>query len=166
MWRQWSKSAARSSSSMCKPIGQKQGSDASSIGCFYVGRRKRRLKDWVAEHKNVVRTKNVDYAMASHYVWTGHSNPNTLKVMVLEVVEKDIRGGVCSLELGLLLAAILSVWGTGWNVDRGEAVKTVEYDSLRDLSVNANMLLIYCKKWKLARTSWYDVALILMVLIL
>ena len=31
--------------------------------------------------------------MALHYVEAGHDNPNTLKVIVLEVVEKDIRGG-------------------------------------------------------------------------
>lgn len=37
----------------------------------------------------------VNYALALHYVQTGHENPNTLRVMVLEDVKKDIKGGDC-----------------------------------------------------------------------
>ena len=62
-------------------------------GCFYIGRTKRRLRDRFAEHKNAVRIGNPNYPMAEHYKTAGHSNPNNLKVMVIEVIPKSARGG-------------------------------------------------------------------------
>lgn len=64
-----------------------------ACGCYYVGRTKRKLKERFAEHKYAIRTKNIDYPMAKHFRDSGHVNINDLKVMVLEVVEKNIRGG-------------------------------------------------------------------------
>lgn len=62
-------------------------------GCFYIGRTKRRLKDRVAEHKNAIRTKNPAYPMAVHYQQAAHPSVSSLKVMVIEVVPKPLRGG-------------------------------------------------------------------------
>lgn len=62
-------------------------------GCFYVGRTKRKLKERFAEHKYAVRTLNMDYPVAKHFQAVGHTNINCLKVMVIETVEKDLRGG-------------------------------------------------------------------------
>lgn len=54
----------------------------------------KRLKDRVVEHKNTMRTENMGYAVATHYLQAGHGHPDTQKVVVLDVVEKDIRGGI------------------------------------------------------------------------
>ena len=62
-------------------------------GCFYVGRTKRRLRDRVSEHVYAIRTGNDQYPMAKHYRQAGHSSPNTLKVMAIEVVPNHRRGG-------------------------------------------------------------------------
>ncbi len=64
-----------------------------SCGSFYVGRIKRRLKGRLAKHKNVICTRNADYSMALHHIQAGQGNLNTLKAIILEVAEKDIRGG-------------------------------------------------------------------------
>lgn len=42
-----------------------------------------------------MRAENVGYAVAAHYLQEGHGHPDTQKVVVLDVVEKDIRGGDC-----------------------------------------------------------------------
>lgn len=62
-------------------------------GAFYVGRTKRKLKERFAEHKYAIRTENLDYPIAKHFKRMGHSNINDLKIMVLEVVSNDLRGG-------------------------------------------------------------------------
>lgn len=63
-------------------------------GCFYVGLTKRKkLKERIAPHKYVLRTQNIKYPMAKHYKLSGHTNPNTLKAMVIEVVSQHTRGG-------------------------------------------------------------------------
>lgn len=64
-----------------------------SCGCFYIGRTKRKLKERVAEHKYAIRTQNLDYPMAKHFKNVGHKNINELKVMVLEVIDNNPRGG-------------------------------------------------------------------------
>ena len=63
------------------------------LGCFYIGRTKRRLKDRLAEHKYAIRTHNPNYPMASHYLAAGHSNLDALTVLVVEVVQNQARGG-------------------------------------------------------------------------
>lgn len=45
-------------------------------------------------HKNTICTENVGYAVAAHYLQAGHGHPDTQKVVVLDVVEKDIRRGL------------------------------------------------------------------------
>ena len=62
-------------------------------GCFYVGRTKRRFKDRLAEHKYAIRTGNPNYAMATQYKTAGHTSPNSLKALVIEVIPKATRGG-------------------------------------------------------------------------
>lgn len=54
---------------------------------------KRKLKERIAEHKYAIRTQNINYPMAKHYKLSGHTNPNTLKALVIEVVPQHIRGG-------------------------------------------------------------------------
>lgn len=53
----------------------------------------KRLKGRAAGRKNTIRTENVGYAVAAHYLQAGHGHPDRQKVVVLDVVEKDIRGG-------------------------------------------------------------------------
>ena len=62
-------------------------------GCFYIGRTKRRLRDRLAEHKYAIKTQNPNYPMAVHCKSPGHSNPNSLRAMVVEVVQSHARGG-------------------------------------------------------------------------
>lgn len=61
----------------------------------FIQNKLKRLKGRVVEHKNTIRTENVGYAVAAHYLQAGHGHPDTQKVVVLDVVEKDIRGGDC-----------------------------------------------------------------------
>ena len=53
----------------------------NSYTCFHIVYRNS------IEHENAIRTRNVDFATALHYVQVGHDNPNTLKVIVLEGVQ-------------------------------------------------------------------------------
>lgn len=62
-------------------------------GAFYVGLTKRRLKDRFAEHKNAIRINNPNYPMAVHINSSTTCNINQVKVMVLEVIPNNIRGG-------------------------------------------------------------------------
>lgn len=62
-------------------------------GLSYVGQTKRCLKVRIAEHKTAIRTGNLDYAMAKHYVEAGHGSPASLRFIGLERVSISIRGG-------------------------------------------------------------------------
>lgn len=62
-------------------------------GRFYIGRTKRKFKERLAEHKYAIRTQNLLYPMAKHYKQAGHSSPNSLKAMVIEVVPQSNMGG-------------------------------------------------------------------------
>lgn len=64
-----------------------------SCGAFYIGRTKRRLKDRFSEHKYAIKTHNPNYPMAVHFQLPGHTTINQLKVMVIEVITPNIRGG-------------------------------------------------------------------------
>ena len=59
----------------------------------YVGQTKRALKLRVAEHKAAIRLKNMDYAIARHYINAGHGSPASLKFWGLEKVERSPREG-------------------------------------------------------------------------
>ena len=62
-------------------------------GCFYIGLTKRRLRDRFGEHKYAIKTKNMNYPIAKHFQSSTQCNPTDLKVMVIEVIQKNIRGG-------------------------------------------------------------------------
>lgn len=62
-------------------------------GCFYIGRTKRRLRDRLAEHKYAIRTQNPSYPMAVHFREAGHTDLSSVKIMAIEVINKNIRGG-------------------------------------------------------------------------
>lgn len=62
-------------------------------GAFYVGLTKRRLKDRFAEHRNAIRNNNQNYPVAVHINSSPNCHMSQLKVMVLEVISKNIRGG-------------------------------------------------------------------------
>lgn len=62
-------------------------------GCFYIGLTKRRLRGRFGEHKYAIKTKNLNYPIAKHFGSSTQCNPNDLAVMVIEVVQKSIRGG-------------------------------------------------------------------------
>lgn len=62
-------------------------------GCFYVGRTKRKFRERLAEHKYAIRTHNLNYPMAKHFKQAGHSSPNSLRAMVIEVVPQNPMGG-------------------------------------------------------------------------
>lgn len=58
-----------------------------------MGRTKRKFKDRVAEHKYAIRTQNMNYPMAKHYRSARHTDPSSLKAMVIEVIPLTARGG-------------------------------------------------------------------------
>lgn len=62
-------------------------------GCFYIGLTKRRLRDRVAEHKYAIKTANENYPIAKHFKTSNQCSPAHLTVMVIEVIQKNIRGG-------------------------------------------------------------------------
>lgn len=64
-----------------------------TCGCFYVGLTKRRLRDRVAEHRYAIRTGNLNYPMAKHYIEAHHGSDCTLKVSGIEAITMDARGG-------------------------------------------------------------------------
>lgn len=64
-----------------------------SCGAFYVGLTKRRLRDRFSEHRNAIRTNNPNYPIAVHINNSINCNINQLKVMVVEVILKNARGG-------------------------------------------------------------------------
>ncbi len=60
---------------------------------FYIGRTKRRLQDRLAEHKYAIRTGNVNYPMAKHYLDFHNSNPFTLQAFGIDHIPPSIRKG-------------------------------------------------------------------------
>ncbi|XP_026098621.1 uncharacterized protein LOC113069710 [Carassius auratus] len=64
-----------------------------TCGCFYIGLTKRRLRDRVAEHRYAIRTGNMNYPMAKHYIDAKHGSDSTLRVVGIEAVRLDARGG-------------------------------------------------------------------------
>ena len=62
-------------------------------GLVYVGQTKRQLKARISEHKTAIRTKNMDYAMARHYVEAGHGSVASLKFWGIEKIAPKSRGG-------------------------------------------------------------------------
>ena len=64
-----------------------------SCGCFYIGLTKRRLRDRVAEHRYAIRSANMNYPMAKHFIEAQHGSDTTLRVSGIEVISSDTRGG-------------------------------------------------------------------------
>ena len=62
-------------------------------GQVYIGQTKRALKVRIGEHKPAIRNKNLDYAMARHYVEAGHGSVASLKFIGIEKVTLPHRGG-------------------------------------------------------------------------
>uniref|UniRef100_A0A8C2ET96 Hydroxysteroid (17-beta) dehydrogenase 2 n=1 Tax=Cyprinus carpio TaxID=7962 RepID=A0A8C2ET96_CYPCA len=52
-----------------------------------------RLRDRVAEHRYAIRTGNMNYPMAKHYIDAKHGSDSTLRVVGIEAVRLDARGG-------------------------------------------------------------------------
>ncbi len=61
--------------------------------CFYVELTKRRLHDRLAKHKYAIRTGNMNYPMAKHFIQAKHGTDSNLKVIGIEQVSLNIRGG-------------------------------------------------------------------------
>ena len=59
----------------------------------YVGQTKRSLKIRIGEHKTAIRTGNLEYAMARHYIQANHGSPASLKFWGIEKVSSLLRGG-------------------------------------------------------------------------
>ena len=57
------------------------------------GLTKRRLRDRVAEHRYAIRSANMKYPMAKHFIEAQHGSDATLKVSGIEVISSDTRGG-------------------------------------------------------------------------
>lgn len=62
-------------------------------GLVHVGQTKRQLKLRIAEHKTAIRTKNITYAIARHYVQANHCSPASLRFWGIEKVTIPSRGG-------------------------------------------------------------------------
>ena len=62
-------------------------------GKAYVGQTKRCLKTRISEHKTAIRTGNIDYSMAKHYLEAQHGSPSSLRFVGLEQVALTTRGG-------------------------------------------------------------------------
>ena len=61
-------------------------------GKAYVGQTKRCLKVRISEHKTAIRTANIEYAMAKHYLEAEHGSASSLRFVGLEQVTTT-RGG-------------------------------------------------------------------------
>lgn len=62
-------------------------------GLVYVGQTKRPLKLRIAEHKAAIRNRNMDYAIARHYVQANHGSNASLKFWGIERILPSQRGG-------------------------------------------------------------------------
>ena len=62
-------------------------------GLVYVGQTKRTLKTRISEHKTVICTQNMDYAMACHYAQPNHGSTASLKLWGIEKISPSPRGG-------------------------------------------------------------------------
>ena len=62
-------------------------------GLAYIGQTKRPLKVRIGEHKTAIRTKNLEYAMARHYLQANHGSPASLKFWGIERITAPSRGG-------------------------------------------------------------------------
>ncbi len=63
-------------------------------GLVYVAQTKQALKVCIAEHKAAIQNKNMDYAIACHYVKAMHGSPAPLKFWGIEKIKVSPRGGV------------------------------------------------------------------------
>lgn len=64
-----------------------------NVAASMLAAHKRKLKERLAEHKYAIRTQNPNYPTAQHYKTAGHTSPDTLKCMAIEVVPSSLRGG-------------------------------------------------------------------------
>lgn len=62
-------------------------------GLIYVGQTKRSLKLRIAEHKAAIRNKNMDYAIARHYIQANHGSCASLKFWGIDKITPPPRGG-------------------------------------------------------------------------
>lgn len=61
---------------------------------LYMGWTKCRLCDRMVEHKNSIRAENPNYTMAQYFKKACYINPNSLKVMAIEVIPKNVSWGL------------------------------------------------------------------------
>ncbi len=54
---------------------------------------KRPLKQWISEHKTVVHTGSIDYAISKHYAEGNHASPSSLTFCGIKKVTIPTRGG-------------------------------------------------------------------------
>ncbi len=54
---------------------------------------KRRFRDRVAEHRYAIRTGNMNYPMVKHFIQAKHGSDSNLKVIGIEHLSVNIRGG-------------------------------------------------------------------------
>ena len=62
-------------------------------GLAYIGQTKRPLKIRIGEHKTAIRTGNLEYAMARHYIQANHGSPASLRFWGLEKISPPPQGG-------------------------------------------------------------------------
>ena len=55
-------------------------------GLAYIGQTKQPLKILIGEHKTAIRTGNLEYAMARHYIQANHGSPASLRFWGIEKI--------------------------------------------------------------------------------